>query len=81
MRLNAAQPIVNDNGEMQQTFRSWALEASNNMPIIGAGSPEGIVSAAQYSLYIDETTPLSPVQYRKMLSEVAGNRLKGWAAL
>jgi hypothetical protein len=51
------------------------------MPIIGTGSPEGIVSAAQYSLYIDETTPLSPVQYRKMLSEVAGNRLKGWAAL
>ena len=81
MRLNAAQPIVNDNGEMQQTFRSWALEASNNMPIICTGSPEGIVSAAQYSLYIDETTPLSPVQYRKMLSEVGGNRLKGWAAL
>ena len=81
MKLNAAQPIVNDNGEMQQTFRSWALEASNNMPIIGTGSPEGIVSAAQYSLYIDETTPLSPVQYRKMLSEVGGNRLKGWAAL
>jgi|TARA_R110002095_G_scaffold136730_2_gene118378 hypothetical protein len=81
MRLNASQPITNNNGEMEQTFRSWALEVSNNLPLVGTGSPEGVIEAAQYSLYIDKTTPLSPVQYRKMLSDIGGNRTKGWAVV
>lgn len=81
MRLNASQPITNDNGEMEQTFRSWALEVSNNLPLVGTGSPEGVIEAAQYSLYIDKTTPLNPVQYRKMLSDIGGNRTKGWAVV
>ena len=81
MRLNALQPITNDSGEMEQTFRSWALEVSNSLPIIGKGSPEGVLEAPQYSLYIDETTPLSPVQYRKMLAAIASNRTRGWAVV
>ena len=46
-----------------------------------AGTPEGALEAPQYSLYIDESTPLSPIQYRKMLPDVTGDRTKGWAAL
>ena len=80
-RLNASQPIVDHEGAMSQAFRSWAVLMSNQMPIISTGTPEGVVEAPQYSLYIDEAVPLTPVQYRKMLPDVAGDRSKGWAAI
>jgi hypothetical protein len=79
--LNRAQSIVLPDGTMDQIFSSWALLVSNNLPIIGSGSPEGIVEAAQYTLFIDEAVPLTPVEYRKMLPEIGGDRTKGWAAL
>ena len=48
---------------------------------VGTGSPEGVLELPQYSRYIDETVPLVPVEYIKMLPEVGGDRTKGWAAL
>lgn len=80
-KLNAGQPIVEDDGTMAQAFRTWALQVSNNLLIVGTGSPEGVVEAPQYSLYLDEAVPLTPVQYRKMLPESGGDRKNGWAAL
>lgn len=80
-KLNQAQPIVLPNGTMDQAFNSWALLVSNNLFIVGTGTPEGIVEAAQYSLFIDEAVPLIPVQFRKMLPEIGGDRTKGWAAV
>lgn len=80
-KLNASQPIVDPGGTMSQVFRAWAALISNQTPIISTGSPEGVVEAPQYSLYIDEAVPLTPVQYRKMLPEIGGDRRKGWAAI
>lgn len=80
-RLNAANAIIEEDRTPSQVFRAWAGGVSNSLPIVGTGSPEGVVDTAQYSLYIDEAVPLTPVQYRKMLPEVAGDRSKGWAAL
>ena len=80
-RLQATQPIVEPNGTMSQTFRLWAIEVSNSLLLVGSGSPEGVQEAPQYSLYLDEATPAVPVQYRKMLPEIGGDRTKGWAAL
>ena len=79
--LNPSQPVVEDDGTMSQAFREWSLLISRLEPIVGSGSPEGVVTASQYSLYIDNSTPLSPVQYRKMLPSIGGNRSNGWAAL
>ena len=81
VKLNASQPIIESDGTMSQVFRSWAVLMSNHMPIINTGTPEGVIEAPQYSLYIDEAVPLAPVQYRKMLPEVAGDRSKGWAVI
>ncbi len=54
-KLNAAQPIVDANGTMEQPFRQFTQEASLSIPIRGAGSPEGGVEG--YSVvYI--ATPL-----------------------
>jgi len=80
-QLNSTQPITEADGTISQVFRTWALQVSNSLPLIGIGTPEGVVTAPQYSLYIDEAVPLTPVQYRKMLPDVTGDRSKGWAAL
>ena len=80
-KLNAAQPIIEADGTMSQVFRAWSIAVTNAMPMVGTGSPEGVIKALQYSLYIDEAIPLTPVQYRKMLPEIGGNRRLGWAVI
>ena len=80
--LNAADPIVDENGAMSQAFRNWAIKASvGGLVLTGLGSPEGVIESAQYTLYLDITTPTAPVQYRKMLSNILGDEKKGWIAL
>jgi hypothetical protein len=76
--LNAAQPIVDESGKMAQAFRTWTLDASLSIPIVGTGSPEGAVEARQYQLYIDSTGAAGFIQYRKMLPHIGGDRTQGW---
>ena len=80
-KLQAAQPIIEADGTMSQAFRTWALRVSNELLLVGTGSPEGSLEAPQYSLYLDEAVPAVPVQYRKMLAEIGSDKTKGWAAL
>ena len=77
-RLNAANPIVEANGTMSQQFRTWTLDASLSIPLIGTGSPEGVVTARQYSLYIDSTGLAGSIEYRKMLPDIGGDVTQGW---
>jgi hypothetical protein len=77
-RLNAANPVVEPNGTMTQQFRNWTIDASLSIPIIGVGSPEGVVSARQYSLYIDSTGTAGNIEYRKMLPDIGGDVTQGW---
>ena len=79
--LNSTQPIVESDGTISQIFRTWAGQVTNSLPIVGSGTPEGVRAAPQYSLYIDEAVPLTPLQYRKMLPEIGGDRTKGWALI
>lgn len=76
--LNAAQPIVDSTGKMSQAFRTWTLDASLSIPLVGTGSPEGVLEARQYQLYIDSTGGAGSIQYRKMLSDIGGDRTQGW---
>lgn len=80
-RLNAAQPIVDADGTMAQPFRQFTQDASLSIPIIGVGSPEGVVEARQYSLYIDSTGSSGSIEYRKMQPSIAGDTSQGWAAV
>ena len=77
-RLNASKPIVEENGTMSQQFRTWTLDASLSIPIIGTGSPEGAVTARQYSLYIDSTGAAGSIEYRKILPDIGGDVTQGW---
>jgi|TARA_S200002703_G_scaffold66183_1_gene57385 hypothetical protein len=80
-KLNAAQPIVDANGTMEQPFRQFTQEASLSIPIVGSGSPEGVVEARQFSLYLDDTGSAGSIQYRKMQPEIGGDRTRGWVAV
>ena len=80
-RLNVAQPIVEPDGTMAQPFRQFTQDASLSIPIIGSGSPEGVVEARQYSLYIDSTGSTGSIEYRKMLPDIGGNTKQGWIAV
>lgn len=77
-RLNVANPIVLTNGTMDREFLDWALEVSKWIPIIGNGSPDGVVEAPQYSLYIDRLGTTGSIEYRKMIAEIGGDRSLGW---
>lgn len=77
-RLNASNAIVESNGTMAQQFRTWTLDVSLSIPIIGTGSPEGVVTARQYSLYIDSTGASGSIEYRKMLPDIGGDVTQGW---
>jgi hypothetical protein len=76
--LNAGQPIVDDSGKMAQAFRTWTLDASLSIPIVGTGSPEGVVEARQFQLYINSAGTAGLIEYRKMISEIGGDRKQGW---
>lgn len=78
IRLNVANPIVLDNGTISQEFLDWVLEVSTWSPILGNGSPEGVIEAPLYSLYIDKDGTTGAIQYRKMSSEIGGDRKQGW---
>ena len=80
-RLNAAQPIVQADGTMAQPFRQFTQDASLSIPIIGEGSPEGVVEARQYSLYIDANGSSGSIEYRKMQPSIAGDTSQGWIAV
>tara|TARA_R110000772_G_scaffold180355_2_gene291626 strand:+ start:276 stop:527 length:252 start_codon:yes stop_codon:yes gene_type:complete len=77
-KLNVAQPIVENNGTMSQAFRQFTQEASLSIPIVGTGSPEGVIEAVQYSLYLDGSGSAGAIQYRKMIPSIANDRKKGW---
>lgn len=77
-RLNSSQPIVMPDGTMEQPFREYTITVSNNLPIVGTGTPEGNIEAPQFSLYIDSTGTTGSIEYRKMQTEIGGDRKKGW---
>ena len=77
-RLNVGQAIVDEDGTMAQAFRQFTQDASLSIPIVGSGTPEGVIDAAQYSLYLDSSGGASAIQYRKMQPQIGGDRAKGW---
>ncbi len=77
-RYNAANPIVLDNKTMVQEFRTLLGTIVDFLPIVGSGTPEGVVEARQFSLYIDSAGSTGSIEYRKMQPEIGGDRSMGW---
>ena len=73
--------LVDPDGTMAQPFRQFTQDASLSIPIVGAGSPEGVIEARQYSLYINSTGSSGSIEYRKMLPSIGGDVTQGWIAV
>lgn len=71
-------PIVDDKGSQSEQMRLWTQRVTNLVPIIGEGSPVGIVEALQGQQYIDTTALTGSVFYVKQLDNVAGDKRLGW---
>jgi hypothetical protein len=87
-RLNASNPVTLDNFTMTDEFRTWALNVyleinrqAIGVPLVGAGSPEGVLDAPQYSLYLNSSGGAGTIEYRKMSLDVGGDTTKGWIAV
>jgi hypothetical protein len=78
---NQAFPIVNDDGTMSDAFRTYLLQVDLSNPVVGSGSPEGVVEARQYQFYINSTGTSGTLLYIKMLPEIGGDRSQGWVAV
>lgn len=80
-QLNAALPIVGKDGTMEPAFRDQMNKVNKNLPLTGIGSPEGVVFAPQFSLYLDTAGVSGSIEYRKMLTDISGDRKQGWVAV
>lgn len=72
------QPIVDENGKMKQVFRTWTQDITRLDLIIGAGSPEGVVSAEQGRQYMDSTGAAGNFRYTKRDAAIGGDDKQGW---
>lgn len=75
---NRSQPIVEIDGTSTQQFASFLSDATLGIPIVGSGSPEGVVEARLYSLYINSAGTAGAIEYRKMQSDISGDKTQGW---
>ena len=66
---------------MSQACRDPMIRLDNALPILGDGSPEGVVTANQFSLYIDRNGTTGAIEYRKMQTDIAGDKTLGWVAV
>jgi hypothetical protein len=79
--LNASIPIVREDRTMEQYFRQFMFTVAKSLPLVGTGSPEGVVPAPYLSLYIDAGAGQGLISYRKMLADIGGDKKQGWSQL
>jgi hypothetical protein len=75
---DANRAILNDDGTMEQSFRSWTGNVTRLALIIGTGSPEGVVSALQGSQYMDDAGTTGAIKYIKRDDNIGGDTSQGW---
>jgi len=76
--LNDSIPITKDNRTMEQEFSTWTNVVTRALEIRGTGTPEGNVKALQFTTYIDKNGTTGTIMYKKMLTDIGGDRKQGW---
>lgn len=79
---NSDRPFVEDDLTLTVQNRSWADLVTLSIPIIGTGSPEGIVEAPVRQLYMDDAGTTSTILYIKRDTDdgvaPTPDKTKGW---
>jgi hypothetical protein len=76
--LNVSFPLVDDQGMATDIFRFWL---NSRDPLTGAGSPEAVVTASQFTFYINTSGATGTLLYIKMLPDIGGDKSQGWVAV
>ncbi len=71
-------PIVTADGKQTQEFNDAIDDMVHAIPLIGDGTPEGLVEARQGQFYIDQSN--FPTLYIKQVSSVAADKSLGWVS-
>lgn len=75
-------PIIDtDTGLMKDQFRQFVAQIYSRSLYVGTGSPENVVEARQGEEYLDETGAAGAVKYIKQVSDISGDKKKGWVAI
>lgn len=80
-QLNAAEPIVYEDGTMQPVMQKQMNRFEYFVPLAGTGSPEGVVEGLYLQVYIDIFGPPGAIEYRKMQPDIGGDKTLGWVAM
>ena len=79
MMYNHSLPVTDKTAS--DPFRFWMAGVDLGTPITGVGSPEGVVQARQFQLYINTTGTTGTLLYIKMQPDIGGDRKQGWVAV
>lgn len=70
--------LINQDGTPSDRLSEWMEEITRqinlNTPLTGTGSPEGVLIAEPYQIYLDTSAGAENIQYRKM----TGTGNTGW---
>lgn len=76
--LNRSVPITDDGGKMVLRFSTWAKNVTALQILTGTGSPEGVVEAEQFTLYMDDIGTAGSILYIKRDPDISGDKSTGW---
>ena len=75
---DSREPIVNNEGLMQDHFQVFIENVARLDLIIGTGSPEGVVVAAVGREYMDRNGTTGAIKYIKRDDNIGGDKSQGW---
>ena len=76
--LNLTLPVVDNRGVMVRRFYLWTQNVTRIAPIVGTGSPEGVVEAIETQLFMDNTGTAGNILYIKRDNDIGGDKTQGW---
>lgn len=76
--LGRSIPVVDETGRPTQELSIFSEAVAALDPIVGTGSPEGVVEARRGRFYINDAGSSGSVLYVKVLNDISGNRKQGW---
>ena len=75
--LNRFDNVV-ENNRPTQVLQTFSEEVARLDPILGSGSPEGVIEGRAGRFYINTAGGVGTTLYVKRLDDIAGNRKNGW---
>ena len=77
-QLNSNIPLFDKDLGMSRRLEEWTRGVTLLDPILGTGSPEGVIEAIPPRFYVDTAAGTGSILYVKRDADIAGDRTMGW---